>query len=153
MRYARKIQSHDHVFRPGRKTKVLKFRPSLKSGHSAFRSSPDPTDRFTPLKSWTCRFWLPNNTPKVRESKAKDNLFFLNLNGQNLIQDTSSCLELSKVSWNCPSGLGHTVPALEIAKYDLKAYPKTCFTMAIPELMEQLKARSDQIYKTRDQIW
>jgi len=38
-----------------------------------------------------------------------------------------------------PKGLGSTVPEVELAKFDIKAYPKTCFTMCIPDLMMELK--------------
>ncbi|TRY68851.1 hypothetical protein TCAL_03214 [Tigriopus californicus] len=37
-----------------------------------------------------------------------------------------------------PKGLGRTVPELEIAKYGLKPFEKTCFSMVIPNLMSQL---------------
>ena len=37
-----------------------------------------------------------------------------------------------------PKGLGRTVPELEIAKYAIKPYEKTCFSMVLPELMSEL---------------
>ena len=36
-------------------------------------------------------------------------------------------------------GLGPTVEEIELAKFSLKAYPKTCFTMCLPDLMTKLK--------------
>merc|ERR1719445_1997195 len=38
-----------------------------------------------------------------------------------------------------PKGLGHTVPELELEKYSITPHSKTCFTMMIPELVEQMK--------------
>ena len=38
-----------------------------------------------------------------------------------------------------PKGLGPTVPELGLAEANIKAYPKTCFSMVIPELMEELR--------------
>ena len=38
-----------------------------------------------------------------------------------------------------PKGLGPTVPELGLAEAKVKAYPKTCFSMVLPELMEDLK--------------
>jgi len=38
-----------------------------------------------------------------------------------------------------PKGLGHTVPEIELAKFNIKAFEKTCFTMCLPALMDQLK--------------
>jgi len=38
-----------------------------------------------------------------------------------------------------PKGLGHTVPELELEKYNITPHSKTCFTMMIPELVEQMK--------------
>merc|ERR1719384_2321705 len=38
-----------------------------------------------------------------------------------------------------PKGLGPTVPEIELAKFNIVPHAKTCFTMAVPELMEQLK--------------
>jgi len=40
-----------------------------------------------------------------------------------------------------PKGLGSTVPEVELAKFDIKAHPKTCFTMCLPDLMEELKVK------------
>ena len=39
-----------------------------------------------------------------------------------------------------PKGLGPTVPEIELAKFNIVPHAKTCFTMAVPELMEQMKA-------------
>merc|ERR1719361_465910 len=39
-----------------------------------------------------------------------------------------------------PKGLGPTVPEIELAKYNIVPYSKTCFTMILPELIEQFKA-------------
>ena len=39
-----------------------------------------------------------------------------------------------------PKGLGPTVPEIELAKYNIVPYAKTCFTMILPELMEKFKA-------------
>merc|ERR1719192_684610 len=48
------------------------------------------------------------------------------------------------VSEQYPKGLGHTVPEIELAKYNIKAHSKTCFTMAFPALMEDLKAQQKE---------
>ena len=40
-----------------------------------------------------------------------------------------------------PKGLGRTVPELEIAKYGLKPYEKTCFSMVLPDLMAEMKEK------------
>merc|ERR1712071_214497 len=40
-----------------------------------------------------------------------------------------------------PKGLGPTVPEIALEKYGIKAFPKTCFTMALPELLAELKER------------
>ncbi len=37
-----------------------------------------------------------------------------------------------------PKGLGSTVPEIELAKFGVKPVAKTCFTMAIPELLNQM---------------
>merc|ERR1719447_2118385 len=39
-----------------------------------------------------------------------------------------------------PKGLGATVPELEIAKFNIVPHSKTCFTMIIPELLEQMNS-------------
>lgn len=39
-----------------------------------------------------------------------------------------------------PKGLGHTVPEIDLAKYNITAHSKTCFSMTLPGLMEELKA-------------
>lgn len=39
-----------------------------------------------------------------------------------------------------PKGLGHTVPEIELAKFNIVPFSKTCFTMILPELMEKFKA-------------
>ena len=38
-----------------------------------------------------------------------------------------------------PKGLGPTVPELGLIEANVKAYPKTCFSMVLPELMNELK--------------
>ena len=38
-----------------------------------------------------------------------------------------------------PKGLGPTVPELGLSEASIKAYPKTCFSMVIPELMKELR--------------
>merc|ERR1719471_935715 len=43
-----------------------------------------------------------------------------------------------------PKGLGHTVPELELEKYSITPHSKTCFTMMIPELVEQMKKAYQQ---------
>ena len=40
-----------------------------------------------------------------------------------------------------PKGLGSTVPELGLAEANIKAYPKTCFSMVLPELMAALKGK------------
>merc|ERR1719431_1208714 len=44
-----------------------------------------------------------------------------------------------------PKGLGPTVPELELAKFDIQPRAKTCFTMMLPEVMEELKAAETDI--------
>merc|ERR1719325_73305 len=39
-----------------------------------------------------------------------------------------------------PKGLGPTVPEIELAKCNIVPPAKTCFTMIIPEVTEQMKA-------------
>merc|ERR1712080_394754 len=39
-----------------------------------------------------------------------------------------------------PKGLGHTVPEIELAKFNITPYSKTCFSMTLPDLMEELKS-------------
>jgi len=39
-----------------------------------------------------------------------------------------------------PKGLGHTVPEIELAKFNIKAHEKTCFSMVLPDLMSELNA-------------
>jgi len=39
-----------------------------------------------------------------------------------------------------PKGLGHTVPEIELAKFDIKAHAKMCFSMCVPDLLDELKA-------------
>jgi len=40
-----------------------------------------------------------------------------------------------------PKGLGPTVPELDLAKFGVKAHPKSCFTMVLPDLMAELKEK------------
>ena len=41
-----------------------------------------------------------------------------------------------------PKGLGPTVPELGLSESNIKAYPKTCFSMVIPELMNELRGNN-----------
>ena len=43
-----------------------------------------------------------------------------------------------------PKGLGPTVEELGLNKHSITPFPKTCFTMIIPELMEALKAEQEE---------
>eukprot|EP00090_Calanus_glacialis_P038736 TRINITY_DN6750_c0_g1_i1.p1 TRINITY_DN6750_c0_g1~~TRINITY_DN6750_c0_g1_i1.p1 ORF type:complete len:199 (-),score=49.71 TRINITY_DN6750_c0_g1_i1:198-794(-) len=43
-----------------------------------------------------------------------------------------------------PKGLGHTVPEIELAKFNITAHSKSCFTMAFPALMEELKSQQPE---------
>merc|ERR1711890_80451 len=43
-----------------------------------------------------------------------------------------------------PRGLGPTVPELGLAKYELKAHPKTSFSMVLPELMKELREKQQE---------
>jgi len=45
-----------------------------------------------------------------------------------------------------PKGLGPTVPELGLDEAKIKAYPKTCFSMVLPELMAELKSNKLFIY-------
>ena len=38
-------------------------------------------------------------------------------------------------------GLGATVPELGLERFGVVAHPKTCFTMVLPQLMEELKEK------------
>merc|ERR1719154_636112 len=38
-----------------------------------------------------------------------------------------------------PKGLGATVPELELGRFGITPHAKTCFTMILPQLMEELK--------------
>lgn len=40
-----------------------------------------------------------------------------------------------------PKGLGATVPELGLERFGVVAHPKTCFTMVLPQLMEELKEK------------
>ena len=44
-----------------------------------------------------------------------------------------------------PKGLGPTVPELELARFAIKPHAKTCFTMMLPAVMEELKAANTDI--------
>ena len=39
-----------------------------------------------------------------------------------------------------PKGIGYTVPEIELAKFQITAHSKSCFTMAFPALMEELRS-------------
>merc|ERR1719427_1136097 len=39
-----------------------------------------------------------------------------------------------------PKGLGHTASEIELSKFNITAHSKTCFTMALPALMDQLQS-------------
>ena len=43
-----------------------------------------------------------------------------------------------------PKGLGATVPELELGKFDISPHAKTCFTMILPQLMEQLRTAQSE---------
>merc|ERR1711992_487552 len=44
-----------------------------------------------------------------------------------------------------PKGLGPTVPELGIAEANIKPYAKTCFSMCLPELMQELKEKKPDV--------
>jgi len=44
-----------------------------------------------------------------------------------------------------PKGLGPTVPELELVKFGIKPYAKTCFTMILPQVLEELKASQPEL--------
>ncbi|XP_018021276.1 isochorismatase domain-containing protein 2-like [Hyalella azteca] len=43
-----------------------------------------------------------------------------------------------------PKGLGHTVPELELKKYDIKPVDKTQFSMCVPDVVEAIKKHEVQ---------
>ena len=68
-----------------------------------------------------------------------------------VVSNSSRVLEAAKImSLPClateqyPKGLGPTVEELGLAKHSITPFPKTCFTMIIPELMEALKAEQEE---------
>merc|ERR1712226_357526 len=40
-----------------------------------------------------------------------------------------------------PKGLGPTVPEIELARHGITAHAKTCFTMVLPQLMQELESQ------------
>jgi len=68
-----------------------------------------------------------------------------------VVSNSSRVLEAAKImSLPClateqyPKGLGPTVDELGLAKHSVTAFPKTCFTMVIPELLEALKTQQEE---------
>ena len=68
-----------------------------------------------------------------------------------MVSNSSRVLEAAKImSLPClateqyPKGLGPTVDELGLAKHSVTAFPKTCFTMVIPELLEALKTQQEE---------
>ena len=68
-----------------------------------------------------------------------------------VVSNSSRVLEAAKImSLPClateqyPKGLGPTVEELGLTKHSITPFPKTCFTMIIPELMEALKAEQEE---------
>ena len=68
-----------------------------------------------------------------------------------VVSNSSRVLEAAKImSLPClateqyPKGLGPTVEELGLAKHSITPFPKTCFTMIIPELMDALKAEQEE---------
>ena len=69
---------------------------------------------------------------------------------EEVVSNSSRVLEAAKImSLPClateqyPKGLGPTVDELGLAKHSITAFPKTCFTMVIPELLESLKTQQE----------
>ena len=70
---------------------------------------------------------------------------------EEVVSNSSRVLDAAKImSLPClateqyPKGLGPTVEELGLAKHSITAFPKTCFTMVIPELLEALKTQQEE---------
>ena len=68
-----------------------------------------------------------------------------------VVSNSSRVLDAAKImSLPClateqyPNGLGPTVDELGLAKHSVTAFPKTCFTMVIPEILEALKTQQEE---------
>ena len=68
-----------------------------------------------------------------------------------VVSNSSRVLDAAKImSLPClateqyPKGLGPTVDELGLAKRSVTAFPKTCFTMVIPEILEALKTQQEE---------
>ena len=68
-----------------------------------------------------------------------------------VVSNSSRVLEAAKImSLPClateqyPKGLGPTVDELGLAKHSVTAFPKTCFTMVIPELLKSLQTQQEE---------
>ena len=68
-----------------------------------------------------------------------------------VVSNSSRVLDAAKImSLPClateqyPKGLGPTVDELGLAKHSVTAFPKTCFTMVIPEILEALKTQQEE---------
>jgi len=66
---------------------------------------------------------------------------------ENVVSNSNKVLHAAQVmemptfaTEQYPKGLGATVPELEIAKFNIVPHSKTCFTMIIPELLEQMNS-------------
>ena len=70
---------------------------------------------------------------------------------EEVVSNSSRVLDAAKImSLPClateqyPKGLGPTVEELGLAKHSITAFPKTCFTMVIPELLKALKTQQEE---------
>jgi len=62
------------------------------------------------------------------------------VHNSNRVLNAAKIMDLPvMVTEQYPKGLGPTVDEIELAKFSLTAYPKTCFTMCLPDLMTKLK--------------
>ena len=68
-----------------------------------------------------------------------------------VVSNSSRVLEAAKImalpclaTEQYPKGLGPTVDELGLAKHSITAFPKTCFTMVIPELLKSLQTQQEE---------
>ena len=78
------------------------------------------------------------------QEKFKPNIKYFNEIVANLsrVLKAASVMEIPIIATEqYPKGLGPTVPELGLAEANIQAYPKTCFSMVLPQVMEDLKSK------------
>lgn len=70
---------------------------------------------------------------------------------QQIVHNSNRVLNAAKImempvfaTEQYPKGLGRTVPEIELAKFSIKAYEKTCFSMCLPDLMAALRTEQPE---------